>query len=447
MKNLLINFLEAIIASSLLLSCGQFDSEIDNGSQSGKNKANYKTTDMCMAEEALYNFVGSLPGTTKTEKGDIIIKNVRRSCHTKSGVDYPLPVYEMDIESQDGVEGFAVVGDSSIQHQVFVYVPYGSIQDTISYSPISSYFRELYASLQSCSIQTKNDYDGNRVGVLFNAPDWSTQEYIRDITEDEAAWYNAHQDSLAFGLHYNYAGCGISTQWDQDEPYNWEAPYYLDTATSTYKHYLVGCVPISVGQTLAFMHVPSNRDWSLILQSPTISTSQTARAHAVSSFLTYDVAYYLNTVYSIGDGGTPVGGTYGYAVGDLLDHYGISYDYITAQPGAPMIVFNRDLYSIMLENPNPMIVGGARHVTVSGEVKSYSHSWVVDLVMRQGKWFYKTTKTNGIYKLYKYCAYGYLNSCRWGWGGSYDGWYYSFYPSYNKQYIYEINAYVNLVKE
>ncbi|MBP5572084.1 MAG: C10 family peptidase [Bacteroidales bacterium] len=59
-------------------------------------------------------------------------------------------------------------------------------------------------------------------------------------------------------VYYNWAQNGspngtiLTTRWNQDEPFNESCPTQFDSSCMDYRHCLVGCVPVAVGQIMAY---------------------------------------------------------------------------------------------------------------------------------------------------------------------------------------------------
>lgn len=404
-----------------------------------------ESDEILKAHNALESFILSLNLQTKSQAEHSIesIQRLNKSFATKSSE--PLPAFEIILSN--GVEnGFAIVGDASLGNEVLVYVPNGSLADTIGNPVMTSFYREMCSDLSKhATFLTKNDYDVNPVGVVFGEPHYELKEFLRDLTYEEAAHLGSQLYSLYFDVSFDYAGDGILTTWGQGAPYNNCVPYTYTSNNTTY-HYYLGCVPVAVGQVLAYFNIPESLNWGLILSSPTITLNEydIFRANAVALFLYYDVAVPLNTQYSLSNG-VGLGGNYGYDIGPVLSSYGLSASYEEYGTDPLMYQLHKRLYQIMQVNPSPMIVGGNRVETNTQGQPSYpGHSWVVDQTMRQQKWMYDIELEDGVYKLYKFPVYGYLSHCVWGWDGSFDGWYSRFYPSENRLYRRTLNAYCDI---
>lgn len=226
-------------------------------------------------------------------------------------------------------------------------------------------------------------------------------------------------------LYYN-VGPLLSTQWSQGVGFNELVPSGGCNATSN-GHYWTGCVATALGQVMKYHEYPSSYNWALM---------QNNYGGIETAMLMRDLGYSFNLDVNYGCDGSSANSE---RIPQTLLNYGYQnanyscYDYGVLKReiafGKPVILRGDQYYSFLF-------FGGKN-----------GHCWVADGVSEQ--YIYDCVEDPNTYgemmdKLISIDTFLHMN---WGWGGVYNGWYYSgnFNPgsmSYNKN-VYMITNIIN----
>ena len=224
----------AASAIVLLAACNSSDDVVTSIDEGNPQVSNEYAMSNEEAKEVLDFFVNDGATTRSDAKAvnykDYAVKNVEVMAN---GRTENIPVYEYTTVNENGEEGYSiVVGDKRIQ-KVLVQVEKGSIADTAYIEPLKWYINSI-PDMVSADLKKYNE------------------KYAEEpVTRNMSSYVETHY-------------CFLATAWHQYAPYNSQC---LDSLNNVQP---AGCVPIAVAQILAYHHVPSNLNWSTILQYPNI---------------------------------------------------------------------------------------------------------------------------------------------------------------------------------
>lgn len=294
-------------------------------------------------------------------------------------VDEIIPVYELTTES-NGQQGYSIViGDSRIQ-KVLIAAKKGSPNDTIVNEPLRTYFREIPDMIYSDLIAYYNNTIVKNVITKM------------DVT-----------------AHYAF----LPTVWSQYSPYNSSVPYLCPNNDGGRAP--VGCVPLAIGQILAYHRTPSNLNWNSILSNQSLTTSSPQTVINQVADLLVEIGSRVGVTYECGGSSVP-GYLYETKVPQTLTSYGFVFTYPRD--------FSISAIAWSLSYSRPVLMNGWAQETATSRV---GHAWVCDAYKKH------------IYDGGEY--YEYLNM-NWGWGGDSNGFFYvsnpaSFSTSYKGPHFWE----------
>lgn len=85
----------------------------------------------------------------------------------------------------------------------------------------------------------------------------------------------------------------LPTLWGQGAPYNSTVPYLCSNGRAP-----VGCVPVAIGQVMAYHGTPSNLDWTSILKSSVITSNSSQTVIDQVSNLLVEIGSRINISYT-----------------------------------------------------------------------------------------------------------------------------------------------------
>lgn len=190
----------------------------------------------------------------------------------------------------------------------------------------------------------------------------------------------------------------LSTRWGQRAPYN------MFCFTDSGQQAVAGCVAIAVAQIVAYHHSPSEYnghvyDWNAILQSDTVSVTDTIAANSVGH-LVRDIGGLVGTTYGVGQSGAYSSHVY-FCLG-MFD-----YNYIQTNG------LNRERILNSLLNNRPLYISG--YYYENGY--PIGHAWVIDGSHYGYVEIPGSTPYNSSTQTY------FLAHCNWGWKGKDNGYY------------------------
>ncbi|MDD4114606.1 MAG: C10 family peptidase [Massilibacteroides sp.] len=179
----------------------------------------------------------------------------------------------------------------------------------------------------------------------------------------------------------------LPTLWGQGAPYNSTVPYLCSNGRAP-----VGCVPVAIGQVMAYHGTPSNLDWTSILKSSVITSNSSQTVIDQVSNLLVEIGSRINISYACSGSGI-TGSQYETKVPQTLSSYGFVFT-------SPQ---NFSISAIAWS------LSYSRPVLMNGWSTTVGHAWVCDA-------YKKHDYGNGEY-------YEYLNM-NWGWAGDSNGFFY-----------------------
>lgn len=387
------------------------------------------------AIQALDKFVNRADdkATTRGAMSGKVVKVEKKTTASYSGnmlttraLDLSLPVYELTLLNDDNSSGFAVVAETPAESKVMAYAPKGSIADTVYNKGLANFFREFAYYTEATVENTKINSPTSRDNIWQN--NWNyyyfykvlnSKEYVRDLNQDEI-------DNDAPGFPYTMVdysttiGKIIPAAWNQTSPYNNNVPFYV---TGTNDHVRVGCFAVALGQVMSYYKNDSNYNWDLLTKTSTIKNNTSAATEVAK--LLRDISIEAGTVY---DENKNLGSTNVDNVASTILHFGLNVRQKNLYSDSCI-----DSVSYNLAYDHPVLIIGNNDII--GE-KQEAHIWVIDAMITQRWWNYYVEEVHSNYPPYTRFAVsrdkyeGKLVHCNWGWGGSSNGWYCSFYPIY-----------------
>ena len=351
-------------ATVFLAACNNNDEALTSQNDINPQIPNESAISNDEAKDVLNFFVND-GATTRSDGKTITIKDykVRNVEVTTEDDTVIVPVYEYTTMNENGEEGYSIViGDSRIQ-KVLVQVDKGSLADTTDIPPLKWFINSI--------------------------PNIIENDLLRyNVSQKEKPVSEGTRDSYV-ETHY----CFLPTHWSQLSPYNEQCPL----CSNNVDHCPVGCVPLAMGQILAYHHIPSNLSWSSILQSYQVTSSSSSTVKSQVANLLATLGSQVNADYSCN--GTGV---------DSSDFWRIAYTFRNAysMSCSELSSFNLDDVINSLSNNRPVYMRGKRYDNYGIE---HGHAWVCDGWKRHHY-------DNNVY-------YDYLDM-NWGWGGNSNGFYY-----------------------
>lgn len=359
----------------LLAACNNNDEALTAFNDDNPHVSNEFAISNDEAKEVLTLFVNN-GAETRSDGKSVTVKDYKvRNIEVTTGDDTEIvPVYEYTTMNENGEEGYSIViGDRRIQ-KVLVQVDKGSLADTINIPPLKWFVRSIPHIIRS-----------------------NIQEYKKN--QEEVVSTRSLYDS------YESIGPLLTTTWGQGYPYNKQTPLACDTAynyTSNNGHCSAGCVPVAIGQLLAYYNKPSTLSWPQILSSPYITSNSSQTVINQVSNLLYNIGTTISVNYN------PNRPTSSRVPGSYYE-----FPYSSVIPGC-ISSYTITYYGFHVFNLQTVIMNiqANKPVYLSAETSSYpigGHDWICD------GWKRHTHATNDYYD------YLYMN---WGWNGYSNGYFY-----------------------
>lgn len=424
-----------------------------NTDQSTKETTNTFDLNETEAKNLLKMFINQVsePLDVKTKSEEIHISTSSKryvvstqSINTKSGSNTnksdSVLIYNFNISSSNE-DGFAVViGDKRIP-LVMAYAPYGNLNDTIVndglklwLNKMPQYVDQLIQTFNNspCKAQTKVS------GLL---PTLTAKDSVFIASKFPCTWLGGMEfilNNCYFKVFETrvYASSIVKNKWHQNAPFNNQVAFLPTSCNLPNQRGYAGCGIIAIAQLMAHHKYPSGYNWTLLNNDPYISTSTTdaTRANEVSRLIK-DIHNVIKP--DIQCPGTSVSTK---DVKNTLSHYGFKFDFISSD----------DLfYRQSKDSDYPFIQFGQ---TTNKE----GHFWIVDgyayIVygyrgdsakykdMDTGEWKDINEPIDLLWSVFEPDNTFHIN---WGWGGSSDGWYTTFYGN---DYSTNQYSYVNIRK-
>ncbi|MBP3833648.1 MAG: C10 family peptidase [Bacteroidaceae bacterium] len=348
------------IASAILLlaACNNNDEALTSFNDDNPKVSNEFALSNDEAKDLLSFFVND-GASTRSDGKSVTVKDYKvRNIEVTTEDDTEIvPVYAYTTMNENGEEGYSIViGDRRIQ-KVLVQVDKGSLADTTDIPPLKWFINSI--------------------------PNIIENDLLRyNVSQKEKPISGGTRDSYV-ETHY----CFLPTYWDQGSPYNEQCP-----PCSSGGHCVVGCVPLAMGQILAYHHIPSSLNWSSILQSYQVTSNSSATVKSQVANLLATLGSLVHVNYGCSSSGVSYSDMWRVA-NTFRNTYSMSC--------GNLVSFDLDSIISSLGNNRPVFLMG--YATVGG------HAWVCDAWKRHH------------YDNNEY--YDYLNM-NWGWGGSSNGFYY-----------------------
>lgn len=193
------------------------------------------------------------------------------------------------------------------------------------------------------------------------------------------------------------------TEWHQSDPYNRNCP------TINGQKAPAGCVPIAIGQIMAYHHAPTSYNNNYYLWddfgNPLETPTTTAGCNSVASLIA-TLGSQTNVTYGLDGSGTSFLNSL-----NGFEYMGYHYEYVNP--------YSLDLCWNEIDHSRPFFFSG--HDEESG------HAWVVDGYMVKER--VNISNPNDV-------QYQDYIHCNWGWGGSSNGFYRDIFIT---QYFYPID--------
>lgn len=349
---------------------------------------------------------------TKAISGD-------RELKSASSDEDGLPLYQFTISEKDDEYGFALVSGDKRFSEVLAYAPKGNIADTIYNEGLADFMRSL-STITTTAIGNEYWQPQDVPGITFIVP--GSYQFLKYATEQEYWDWPFYGD-----WDYIENPCAfVPVKWDQEHPYNMYAPI----PNTPYNHCTtksrVGCAPVAIAQLMAF-HKRHSYDWNTLTRTEQITSSSTAYTQAEVARLIIDLAKSMKTEHKCLADRSTAGGTYpNYIYNALCD---LNYSFCWNNPRTK--VSSDTIYANMIRN-QPVLC------SVPNTDYHNGHIFIIDGLYRRYRNKYSFSKdisdpNNKIFEIYKARECFACMHINWGWGGSSDGWYYSFTP-YGKPY-------------
>lgn len=230
-------------------------------------------------------------------------------------------------------------------------------------------------------------------------------------------------DNGQYIVYYNWVQAGdpvgsiLPTQWKQGSPFNGNCPLYWDDGAHEYKRSVVGCVPIAVGQIMAYWTVSfqgtiyNSFNWnymSSILNESSVPHNHVGWAMLKEFLVRLGDPENLNATYG------EQTESYSLNAGRTFENFGYSH-------GGSLQSYRADSVITALHRGPVLGRGNSKEYYYSNGSSSYGdgHAWVFDqcynrkhpVMIYDSLWNFITGHMLGSTLLH----------INWGWGGSFDG--------------------------
>lgn len=453
MKNLLcpLVFMLLCLISN---SCTDEENNLQQGNTKQSTTDNSTTFELTEsdAQNILKMFINQInePSGIKTKSEDMRIitaskkyVGTNQKAKTKSGEYTNRPdsvlIYNFDISSSEE-DGFAVViGDKRIP-LVMAYAPNGNLNDTIFNGGLRMWSNEIPQHIDYLLHEINNISPEIQTKVSGTIPIATVGDSVFIASELPFTWYFDTQFIL-YNCYFKvfsseaYAASFVKNKWHQNAPFNNQIAFFPTSCNQPGVRGYAGCGIIAIAQLMAHHKYPSSYNWSILNDDPYISTSTSdiTRANEVGRLIN-DIHRVINP--DIQCDGTNVSTI---DVKNTLSYYGFKFDFISSD-----ILYKYQSSNMIL----PIIQFGQ---TTNKE----GHFWIIDGYAKikygytansgkakdeNGEWFDFNEYATFPWTLFDASTNYHIN---WGWGGSSDGWYMTFYGS---DYSTNQYSYVNIKK-
>jgi hypothetical protein len=259
-------------------------------------------------------------------------------------------VYKYVLSSKDS-KGFALVCDDLRQPGILAYCPEGSLNDTLFNEGLAQYMRKLPQIISHKIDETMEIWSDQQINKKI------ANKQLKTLTTRNTIWGGGENlppdsnDTINGGPIYmpQYDGTRTSgdttfvfnnfrlyishianrdfrvpVNWGQNDPYNKDVPYQCGAGKAP-----AGCVAVAIAQIMAYHKYPSNYNWDILVQSPTISSTSVtdeARRNEVARLIA-DIGRKVNMNYDCSGSGATISKandalkSYGYKTKGVMDYY------------------------------------------------------------------------------------------------------------------------------
>ena len=326
-------------------------------------------------------------------------------------------VYVCNIGKQ---EGYVLVSGDRRTEELLAYVPSGTFQaDDISENhPVNAFFECLPDYLVNEKAQFEKDRQES-INKLKTTMPPKCKECIENNPPSGYDWkYGNWIDQPSDALHL------VPFEWDQDRPYNYDAPEI--TYEGFKMNALSGCVAVAVCQFLAYHRYPASIggkdiDWKVLC------AYRRAKDRSRNPFNT-EVARLLRAV------GDKLHNEWGHETSAANEDVpGVLKEFGYILPACPIVNYDESILLESLHRKLPVIASGdshkytyktgvwpfrKTHVGYSG-----GHEWLIDGYLVQKKTDQEINRKTG--EITYHSTERLLVHCNWGWEGFHNGYFLS----------------------
>ena len=331
----------------------------------------------------------------------------------------------VEFSGPDG-DGYAVCSGDKRYEQVFAYVPYGDLSDTVNNPTLGYFYKSVEYSINDSIAKFNSIVDSlTNLGYKYEYPN-----LVKYSDDDDGPINPLPPGMIYLGKYFDVekegnAQLNMKMQWGQGYPYNdsmaEKSGFYMRDPINL--RALAGCTSIALGQAMAYKkssYYPFiTSKWNAIRELKTIEGTEYA-----SDVALFIAALGEDTYVKYGMDGTTTSWMY---ISDFFDVKGIKYESIervrydtaTDKEKITNFIFNS------CNNKNPVIVHA------KDTQQGFEHAFIIHGVDFKQGMYYEVIGTeppdgggmNKMYRLleYKYDLYVQIN---WGWNGRGDGRFY-----------------------
>ena len=399
MKKLL-SFYLLFIASFLFFLTSCKDDEIMNLSADKHEISDYHGTHYLPYEQALEKALYAIYGDKQTRAQNIRVKEHHEYvAHKATYNDGDSIDVRFHVINFDNNAGFALVSADNRTTPIYAFSNTGSLdlENAIKNTGIKEF-------MDGAAKLFREELRGNPGGGLIPIP----IDSVPDFMLSPIVSYN-NVDCYAYSTHSTFESPILTnTEWNQCHPYNAACPYVENPKIGYNGKAAAGCATIATAQIIAYHQYPSSFngitfDWNAITAVPYYNPycNLTPAAESIAQFV-YQVAVSLNVVFGVTSSCS------------TLDTYNTlqSWGYATSQ----ISEFN-------IQNIKSSLINGWP-VYCRGESSTVGHAWVIDSYRKNTHktTYYEVAPPHVIAGIQASDTYYY--HCNWGWGGTYNGYFY-----------------------
>ncbi|OJU50010.1 MAG: hypothetical protein BGN96_10460 [Bacteroidales bacterium 45-6] len=312
-----------------------------------------------------------------------VIKNTRlKSTADTTDVEGVL-IYGFNLQDDNGNNaGFALLPSDRRYPPILAITDSGSLTDSIDNPGVKIFIQKTQNLIAKLTDSIKN-----------------AEKSITKATVSTASWSWPWENVSSIRL-------GVITNWRQGSPYN----YYVPGPYA-------GCVPVAVGQVMAFHKYPLSYsgysfNWAEMLSIPTSYSINDLGSNNIAKLMYYlGTSNNLNASYMIDGTGANTDNiqrtfkNFGYTNTGSNSSYNTTQVQFSIESSKPVIS-----YGYALKDVTNNFLGLITTTKYSG-----GHAWVIDGILIRRRLVGRASQQNYEYET--------LVHCNWGWGGQADGFY------------------------